>query len=697
MTIYYAGNQWVVYDKSSRQYTKRNLPGWFPRQITNKFAEKVNDIIASIHMPKISWSPTDDKTASVALSSTGSGVTRVLMKEANVEQIEPLLKAWLVITGNAFLYSTYDEDDSGAYGSIDLPGFKCPQCGHESTSEQSCPQCPPVQPAPLQSGQGGSASEGVPQMPQEPLPPQPVQMQPATLSLPKGKILAEVVPPFEFYCDPRAQDYKSLSGWMRVRAFSRTEAEVIADSVFGPGSKDKIGAGGGGPRDVSQLYMDSLSYVTSSFGFTTGLGAPTLPEEAPVRVTELWHLPTPSYPKGLYAIRFGTSDELVKAMPLPSKRKDGRLFLPIVHFGFDIVPGRFWRKTRLDDLVYKQNQRNLVEAMIMLIIQRMGSPGWLIPRGSQPEKITGAPGIKILYTAVSAGGTHAEKPERFSGENIPQTMLLWLNKIDDDMERVAGTFFLQGGDTPPGVHAASALAYLGERAQQAMSPLLSSYEHGWAEWAEQALEIFRTRASEPRISVAGGQNRWETERLMATDLEGSIEAQAEAGSSFPQSQASQRESISQLIQMRIINPSDPMTAYNILQHAGMANMAGAVNEDFKIAASEFDGFLKAQPPQVDPVFDNHMAHFVQHSRDAKSDKYRDLPPEQKAVWTQHALQHQTIMAQQAAAQMQQAGAAGAQQQPAPPQPQQPSGTQGRTIPGIKNPADHSQLEPQQHV
>src|SRR6266581_2927539 len=49
--LYFAGNQWVVYDKSSRQYTKRNLPGWFPRQITNKFAEKANDIIASVHIP----------------------------------------------------------------------------------------------------------------------------------------------------------------------------------------------------------------------------------------------------------------------------------------------------------------------------------------------------------------------------------------------------------------------------------------------------------------------------------------------------------------------------------------------------------------------------------------------------------------------------------------------------------------------
>lgn len=684
----------MVYDKSSRQYTKRNLPGWFPRQITNKFAEKANDIIASIQMPAISWSPTDDKTSSVSLASTGSGVTRVLMKEANVQLIEPLLKAWLVMTGNAFLYTTYDEDESGAYGTIDLPGYKCPQCGFQDTEKQQCPQCPPVQPAPLTPTTGGLPGADQGQMPQEPLPPQPVQMQPATLSLPKGKTLAEVVPPFEFYCDPRAQDYKSLSGFMRVRAFSRTEAEVIADAVFGPGSKEKIGAGGGGPRDVSQLYMDSLSYVTSSFGFTTGLGAPTLPEEAPVRVTELWHLPTPAYPQGLYSIRFGTSDELVKGMPLPSKRKDGRLFLPIVHFGIDIVPGRFWRKTRLDDLVYKQNQRNLVEAMIMLIIQRMGSPGWLIPRGSQPEKITGAPGIKVLYTAVSAGGTHAEKPERFSGENIPQTLLLWLNKIDDDMERVSGTFFLQGGDTPPGVHAASALAYLGERAQQAMSPLLKSYEKGWAEWAEQALEIFRTRASEPRIQVTGGENRWETERLIASDLEGEIEAQAEAGSSFPQSQAAKRETASQLINMRIINPQDPMTAYNILQQAGMANMAGAVNEDFKIAASEFDAFLKGQQPVVDPVFDNHMAHFVQHSRDAKSDKYRTMAPEQKALWTQHALQHQTIIQQQQMAQMQLAQ--GQQQPPQQAQPQQPQG-RGQTIPQIKNPQSGEQLQPQQKV
>lgn len=710
--LYYVGNQWILYDKGQRAWRRRNLPGWFPRPITNKFAEKANDIVAAIQKPTVSFVPTSADVASVALAEVGSQLERVCWKEGGLDAKEPLLKSWLVLTGNAFLLTAYDESES--YGTTNLPGIQCSACGWKDVvdvSPERCPNpaCPTNQPT---LGPNPADPMGAPVM-QPGVPPTFVD---ADFSVPKGKLTVEVLSPFEFFTDLTVQEDDKVQGFMRVRAIALDEAKELAKELW-PGqlTDEEMMTADNAPHGTSALYMNSLSYVTSTFGsLGSGIPAPQIHGENKVTIYELWHLPSSAYPEGLYALRMGQSNKLLLAKPLPSKRRNGSYFLPYVRFGGDIVPGRYFRKTRLDDLVYKQNQRNLIEALIMLLVQRMGAPGWLIPRGSGIQTLTGEPGLKVTYNPISAGGTAPVKPERFSGEQIPQTLLLWLNKIDDDMERVAGTFFLAGGDTPPGVSAASALAYLGEKAQKAMSPWFQSYEAGFARWAEQALETLRTRAPEPRTLVSGGGSRWETERFVLTDLEGEVEAKVEAGSAFPQSQAALRSTIESLIGMRLLNPQDPLTAYNILQLTGLAHLSGPVNEDFKAAAREFDQFAKlGKPPQLDPVFDNHFAHFVQHQKDAKTDRYMHLAEQQKAMWVQHALGHMTALQQ-----WQMSGftppQGGRAPQPAtqgggaetPPSTRQPGGqpgkaqggSKGQTIPSIDSRAPgEGELEPSKGV
>ncbi|KKM67603.1 hypothetical protein LCGC14_1469390, partial [marine sediment metagenome] len=202
-------------------------------------------------------------------------------------------------------------------------------------------------------------------------------------------------------------------------------------------------------------------------------------------------------------------------------------------------------------------------------------------------------------------------------------------------------------------------------------------------------------------------------RFIMTDLKGEIEIKAEAGSAFPQSQAAVRATIQSLIELGLINVRDPMTAYNILQHAGLAHLSGAVDDDFKIAAEEFDMFLDTAeqtgvPPDVDPVFDNHFAHFMQHKRDAQTDKFRKKPPQIRALWTQHTLGHLQNMQEWAAAgfTVPRGGeppdvvpieGADGKGNTRPPQGKKPPGTQGQTIPGVKSPQTGEPLEPKKPV
>ena len=700
--LYYAGNQWIIYEKNQRRWRRRNLPGWFPRPITNKFAEKTNDIVSSLRRPTFSYTPTSDKTASVALAESGSHLEKLCWKETKMNQNEPYLRAWLVLTGNVFLIQSYDE--SVEHGTFEVPALECASCGLTDTFENVPLECPNEQ-CPSRGPQPMMGPDGQPQV--DPLSGgvvnqvQPPKFKEAKLEYPKGLIVSEVAPPFEIFCDNSVPNWEDQQGFARVRSFSINEAKSIAKRVFKdmPGLDQELTALSSETQGAGQLYLSSLAYISATFG-SLGTGAPSPKTSGEDRTTiyEMWHLPTDKYPQGCYIIRFGQNQKLTKIIPLPSKRRNGSYFLPGVHFGGDVVPGRFWRKTRMDDLVYKQNQRNLLEAMIMLAAQRMGSPAWLIPRGAGVGLITGEPGIRLNYNILSAGGNTPVKPERLSPEQLNQSILLFIQEIDESMERIAGTFFLQGGDTPPGVTAASALAYLGEKAQRAMNSWFQAYEDNFAKWLEQCLEILRVRAPEERVLMGSQATRWEAKRFIMTDLQGEMEIKAEAGSAFPQSQAAVRATIQSLIELGLINVRDPMTAYNILQHAGLAHLSGAVDDDFKIAAEEFDMFLDTAeetgvPPDVDPVFDNHFAHFMQHKRDAQTDKFRKKPPQVRALWTQHTLMHLRNMQEWAAAgfTLPRGGEPPDVQPPdpkadtRPPQGKGEPGTKGQTIPSIKDP------------
>ncbi len=709
--MYYAGNHWIVYQKHQHKWRQRNLPGWFPKPVTNKFAEKANDIVSSLRRPTFSYTPTSDKTASVALAESGSHLEKVCWKETKMNQNEPYLRAWLVLTGNVFLLQSYDE--SSEHGTFEVPALECKACGYTDTFETApleCPneQCPTRQPQPMMG------PDSQPQV--DPLSGGAVnQMQPPVfkdvkLEYPKGRLTSEVASPFEIFCDNSVPNWEDQQGFARVRSFPITEAKAIARRVF-KGQKNLeqefVGLASEG-QSQGQLYLSSLAYVSGTFGHASG-GTPSgrATTEDRTNISELWHMPNDKYPNGCYIIQFGSNPKLTKIIRLPSKRRDGSYFLAAVHFGGDVVPGRFWRKTRMDDLIYKQNQRNLLEAMIMLAAQRMGSPAWLIPRGAGVGLITGEPAIRINYNILSAGGNTPVKPERLSGEQLNQSVLLFIQEIDESMERIAGTFFLQGGDTPPGVTAASALAYLGEKAQRAMSSWYQSYEDNFAKWLEQSIEILRVRAPEERILVGSLATRWETKRFIMTDLQGEVEIKAEAGSAFPQSQAALRATIESLIGLGLINVKDPMTAYNILQQAGLAHLSGAVDDDFKIAAEEFDMFLDTVeetgvPPDVDPVFDNHFAHFMQHKRDAQTDAFRRKPPQVRALWTQHTLMHLRNMQEWAAAGFTvPRGGEPPDVQPReedntrPPQSKKESGTGGKVTPSIKSPQTGEVLQEKQ--
>src|SRR6266568_255297 len=644
--LFYIGKQWIIYSITNRRWRPRSLPNWFPQPVTNKFAEKMNEIISTLASGRvpITYNPATDDPQDIAIAEVGEKFRDTLYEEAKIDDKEMLLAAWVALTANAFVHTYYDYDDS--HGTKFVQSWKCPECQAVVTpadlmgSGGKCPQCQVGEMMPAKDGGG----------------------QPIGSEMPVGLLHADVLSPFEWRVDPTIPHMENQRRGIRVRTYDLEFARQYWGGKLDPmGQKidaQKIVADK--ESSIGQFYLDALSYITGTFGagggFVAGSGSAfRLPR---VTAYEFYELPSDDFPDGgLHAVRLGHGEEMVvQAEPLPDKygagAKKGQVFIPVTHFGADIVPGRFWRKTRADDLISPQVFRNYVESAMKLTSQRTGNPIWLNPKGSGLTNVTGEPGGFYDYNPISLGGTSFAKPERVPADlsNI-QPFIVLINKIDDEIDRVAGTFFLTGGTTPPGVTAASALSYLGERAERSMSPIKREWAKSWKTWEEQALEIARSHMDDSRVRVIAGKNRrWEVQKFQQADLVGGVNLSIDYNGLFKKSAATKRADIELLTQLGFINPMEPSTQWEVLQVFGETALKGSTDLDMKEAIKESDDFIThGVPPKIVPLVQNSLVHIMQHKDFAKTDEFKEMPEQMKQFWYQHIQDHVLDMMMSSAA------------------------------------------------
>lgn len=624
------GAQWLQKGSGGR-WEKRNLPKFFPKAITNKIAEKFGDLVNQLvqggRVP-IAYVPASDDEKDLGIAAVGEKVREVMYTEAECDEKMVDMASWLIATGNVFGIPCYSMDEE--HGKKFIPNQLCqnPECGASLTppdlaggedgQSPACPECGNTDLQPHVDPDGNEIGE----------------------EYPTGAIQMEVASPFEIRFDYRAQTVDKLKRFIRQRRY-----DVSWAKEQWPDFEDQI-TPDGGDDDTGQYYLDRLATLTSAFsnggGLTSSAGNTKNPK---VTAYEIYELPTDEFPEGLRAVRLGKNDQaVVEAGPLTTQygagTKKNQKFLPLIHFKCQTVPGRIWAKSPIDDIIPLQVYRNMVESNIRLSVQRMGNAMWLMPKGCSVDVLTGEPGQSVSYNPMSVGGTAFAKPERIPAElNNVGALLGLLKTLDDAIERIAGTFFLQGGDAPPGVTAASALAYLGEKGQQSLSLLRGNWAKGWREFDIMGLELARQNWDDARLRVIAGRNkRWQVDSFTKADLVGSVNMIVDYASLAPKSNATERAQVAQLVQLGVIDPHDNETQITVLKKFGALDLKGSLDTDIQDAAKEQDAFLESQgqtQPTIRPFVDNSTVHFHEHVEFAKTDEFRELPPDVQNVWIQH--------------------------------------------------------------
>lgn len=679
--LYYLGIQWIIYSPQTRKWKPRRINKWVPRPVTNKFASVANTImqVLSAKEPDTRARPGSDAPEDIAAAQVADKNFDVILKEAREDVARSIGASWLTLTGTVIFHPCYDNDPK--HGTTFVQHLNCADCGATFPPDQAgapvplAPPNPPTLPMAMEQGiqepatagstlnmQNGAAPEAEPAEVPEP------QMSECSCpqcgsgkcseardeqgkevgeELPNGRLRLEVFSPFEVFIDLEARSMDEVQQLLIRRRYPLDE---IRRKYNHPELEGDNNSNVGGAIGLNLLR--ALAYASGNAMYGTGIASGrNIGDDQSITVDQLWIRPCTDFPEGMVAIYANEKllNESDVGSGLPYRDLDNKPIWPWHLVPFDYVPGRIFGKTPLDDVAPKQEQRNKLESLIQLIITRSANPVWLLPKGLGITEITGEPGQTI---EGNWGMDPRLKPERVSGENVPTSLIAWLEKIDKDIDELAGTFDVMRGNAPPGVTAGTALRLLLERANTRYTPVIRRFETSWERICKDLLVIFQQFATEERIAkIQGPGNTWEIQRFSKADLNGSIDVVVEAGSAIPKSTVGEQALIQDLATMRIIDPINPETQYKILEKFGSTNLLGDIDLNIRYAQRENWRFINDKAiPSINVIIDVHPVHMTVHKQYALSSDFEAIDESLKQEWMKHILDHQLMMVQAQAVQ-----------------------------------------------
>jgi hypothetical protein len=568
----------------------------------------------------------------VAAAASVDANLKVILKEGRFDQARRRMLDWMLLTGNAFQEITWN--DSEDVGMDAVPMEQCQQCFTEyepkdlDAANPTCPQC------------------GSPYL---------VEMADKFVWTPRGEIRFDVLSPFEVYLDPVIEELEDQPMLMLIQSYTPEQVyqtwgvEVDSDSTN---------------SELSNLHREGIA--TAAPGLSgQPFGASPQDRDKRIVVFRAFIKYHEDYPKGAYIALTSDGFLLDKSKPYPWKTKagNGKNYYPIVHYRFGTSPGRAWGYSPADDLLPKQYQLNKAESLLTMIMSRMANPVWLIPANTNPTRISGEIGIQIEYNPVGQAA-----PARIPGAEAPQSLVKYIADIRQSFDELSGAFAAvrgrsMGTRTPVGT-----VQSLQERGFGRWATVFAMLEEGYGDLARKSLEIWRQKATTPRVrAIRDAIGGFTFSEFLGADWDDGVDVEVEAGSSRPHTQTEKLQTYMELAQVGILDlQNDEAQKIKMLEDVGLLNMKPGVEEDTKHAYKENAEFLQwarsfteqaqmvQDPAQLEfmlsnamsqvpitvvPIVDDHSVHYLTHRRLCMTEEFKSLPPPIQQVMYSHMMQH----------------------------------------------------------
>lgn len=570
---YVLSRQWIEYHTRDGQWKDIRLAKWVPRPVTNKcktVVQAIRSMFGAIQIG-VNCRPNGDSPKNISVAATCDSLSPLLHSRHSMDRVMSEFDWWLIVTGNAFLYTYWDYDVR--HGMVAVKVYQCPAC-ETTVTEDRIPKLQPVCPS-------CKAALMVPNG--------------QTERIAKGRSITDPLSPFELVFPNSYSQFEQVPYVYRIRwrpksYFSNNKAlqEQMHTITFAKA-----------PNDRSLQIFKALA-TQNDLGLNPvywSEGGSAGENEEGVTEYELWVKPCDKYPDGMVARFVGESNPIVLHLeeteglpgPMPYKDAEGMPVFPFSHAVYEHVGGRCLGSGALDPIIQKQDQLNQLDSMILMIIQRMANPVWLEPKGAEVEKFTGEPGLVVKWNPLTVQGN--AKPERIDGTGPHQTLFQIRQQYLEDIEELSGTFDIMKGSKPPNVEAFSALALLDERSKSRFASVFQSRGDAYAHNLKVQLELTRAYGPDKITEAVLAPNRKYTlQTFLKADLQGSVSVVVENGTQQPKTSLGRRAAIEHLNQMGFINPEDPDQTYKVFQEFGCTYLSPSLDVHVQAAHQKQEAF-----------------------------------------------------------------------------------------------------------
>jgi hypothetical protein len=455
---------------------------------------------------------------------------------------------------------------------------------------------------------------------------------------------------------------------------------------------------------VEQQYDITLGkdVATSSGGVleqrffaAIGLKTPNTDNKEMVAVKEIWIRPgaVKEYPEGGFLVIAGeklvykyhySAKQQMEDMPVQEDPAQAAMNIlkpptqptnyPYEHREFpfhkqDAIPtGAFYGESVIVDLIPLQKERNKTRSQMIESKNRTSNPKLAYFKGSiDPGKVTGQPGQMI---PVLPG---YEMPKYIEGAQAPVSQSQEIEMLDRDMDDISNQFEVTRGSTPPGVEAASAIAYLQEENDSVLHYNVESIASAIRGVGRQCLMLAQQYWDDTKIvQIVSKNNAQDAMIFKISDVKGNTDLRIESESIAPQSRAARQAFLTGLIKDGIIPPEKglrylQMNETSRLYEEMQVDSRQAQRENYSMSHIDVEMLLGGEPeidpetgqPLVDPEtgqpvgkklppypvnpFDDHAVHIYEHGLFMKSQEYEMLGVEVKTLLLNHWLVHQQTM------------------------------------------------------
>jgi hypothetical protein len=408
-----------------------------------------------------------------------------------------------------------------------------------------------------------------------------------------------------------------------------------------------------GMRRFFQMKSSSgIKGISSGLGSATSSGDTNMIDEAAV-VKEYYERPTESNPSGRLIVV--ANGKLLYAGDSPYSGSQQGDWHPYSQCRWEIVPGRFWGKSPMDDASELQKHINTIDSTVILNRKTMAIPQKKIPRGTMAnnDQWSGRPGQKIYYTP----GQNGEGPETIPAAGLDAQVFQERAQKVEDLKNIMGGIDILKGDRPPGVTAFSALNLLFEVGTGKLFPIADRWKRFIETSQRKQLQLVAQKYREPRpefINRLMAMNKELTvdqiKDFVGKDLYDNCNVIIDPSSAVPRMKAAEQAKLMELAQLGVLNLTDPANRSEFLQRLDILGFDSGYGKDADRASYENSLLdeLATNPQGKRPVvldIDNHDIHIALHADREKEPSFLELPFEVQQAYAQHRMEHENMKAQ----------------------------------------------------